>query len=53
MVFKRKSIFCEWGLLILFGLINPAFGGVMLLKLFDLSYTFEDIEFKIAIVWQN
>ena len=37
----------------LFGLRNPTFGGVILLKLFDLSYGFEVIDFELAIFWQN
>ena len=37
----------------LFGLRNPTFGGVILLKLFDPSYDFEVIDFEIAIFWLN
>ena len=38
----------------LIGLGDLTFGGgIILLKLLDLSYGFEDIDFKIAIFWQN
>ena len=39
--------------LTIFGLRNLTFGRVILLKLFDLSYVFEDTDFKTAIFWQN
>ena len=37
----------------LFGPRNLTFGRVILLKLFDLSYGFEVIDFEIAIFGQN
>ena len=50
--FLRKSIFCVfggpkklfWAHKTLFGLRNPTFGGVILLKLFDLGHHFGDIQ---------
>ena len=57
-VFREIQIFVFFGALknffsTIFGLRNPTFVGVILVKIFDLSYSFEDIDFKIVFLGQN
>ena len=49
--FEKINFLCFWGLKKVFGLRKPTFGGVIILKLFDLSFGFGATGGKIANFW--